>query len=47
VWVPRFFTKNFQLKKLPAGVQIHVLVQRYKWLTKLPSRRVISSSEEE
>jgi hypothetical protein len=26
VWVPRFFTKNFQLKKLPAGVQIHVLV---------------------
>jgi hypothetical protein len=47
VWVPRFFTKNFQLKKLPAGVQIHVLVQGYKWLTKLPSRRVISSPEED
>jgi hypothetical protein len=24
---PRFFTKNFQLKKLPAGFEIHVLVQ--------------------
>jgi hypothetical protein len=47
VWAPRFFTKNFQLKKLPAGVQIYVLVQGYKWLTKLPSRRVISSPEEE
>ncbi len=42
VWVPRFFTKYFQLKKLLVGVQIHVLVQRYKGLTKLPSRRVIS-----
>jgi len=31
---PRFFTKYFQLKKLPAGVQIHVLVQGYKGLTK-------------
>ncbi len=47
VWVPRFFTKNFHLKKLPAGFQIHVSVQGYKWLTKLPSRRVISSPEEE
>jgi hypothetical protein len=47
VWVPRFFTKNFHLKKLPAGVQIHVLIQGYKGLTKLPSRRVISSPEEE
>jgi hypothetical protein len=44
VWVPRFFTKYFQLKKLPAGVQIHVLVLGYKGL---PSRRVISSPEEE
>jgi hypothetical protein len=47
VWVPRFFTKYFQLKKLPAGVQIHVLVLGYKELTKLLSRRVISSPEEE
>jgi hypothetical protein len=47
VWVPRFFTKYFQLKILPAGVQIHVLVQGYKGLTKVPSRRVISSPEEE
>jgi hypothetical protein len=46
MWVPRFFTKYFQLKKLPAGVQIHVLVQGYRGLTKLSSRRVISSSEE-
>jgi hypothetical protein len=47
VWVPRFFTKYSQLKKLPAGVQMHVLVQEYKGLTKLPSRRVISSLEEQ
>jgi hypothetical protein len=47
VWVPRFFTKYFQLKKLPARVQIHVLVQGFKGLTKLPSKRVISSPEEE
>jgi hypothetical protein len=47
MWVPRFFTKYFQLKKLTAGVQIHVLVQGYKGLTKLPSRRAISSLEEQ
>jgi hypothetical protein len=47
VWVPRLFKKYFQLKKLPAGVQIHVLVLGYKGLTKLPFRRVISSPEEE
>jgi hypothetical protein len=47
VWVPRIFTKYFQMKKVPAWVQIHFLIQRYKGLTKLPSRRVISSPEEE
>jgi hypothetical protein len=47
VWVPRFFTKYFQLKKLPAGVQFNVLILGYKGLTKLPFRRVISSPEEE
>jgi hypothetical protein len=47
VYVPRFFKKYFQLKKLPAGDQIHVLVLGCKGLTKLPSRRVISSPEEE
>jgi hypothetical protein len=34
------------MKKVPAWVQIYVLVQGYKGLTKLPSRRVISSPEE-
>jgi hypothetical protein len=47
VWVPRFLNKYVQLKKLPAGVKIYVLVQGYKGLTKLPSRRVILSPEEE
>jgi hypothetical protein len=47
VWVPRFFTKYFQLKKLPAGVQMHVLVQGNKALRKLPSRRVIPSLEKQ
>jgi hypothetical protein len=35
------------MKKVPAWVQINFLVQGYKGLTKLPSRRVISSPEEE
>jgi hypothetical protein len=41
-----YFTKYFQMKKLPAWVQIHVLVHGYKGLMKLPFRRVISSPEE-
>jgi hypothetical protein len=42
-----FSNKYFQLKKLPAGVYSCVLVQGYKGLTKLPSRRVILAPEEE
>jgi hypothetical protein len=34
------------MKKLPAWVKIHVDIKGYKGLTKLPSRRVISSPEE-
>jgi hypothetical protein len=40
VWVPRCFTKYFHLKKLPAGVQIHVLVQGGNFVT---GRRIKNS----
>jgi hypothetical protein len=30
VWVPRFLKNYFHLMKLPAGVQIRILLQEFK-----------------
>ncbi len=46
VWFCRFFKNYIQLTKGAPEVLIRVLLQEYEGLTKLPSRRVISSAEE-